>query len=95
MTTDAIAAIFNKLLASVFQPLMEAHYGERLMEAMARKDGRLAIPCNVLIAPDGKVAAREIGMEKDPTAKEDGRLSWWGSVAGQEFGAAMATGFFS
>jgi thiol-disulfide isomerase/thioredoxin len=57
----AIAQVFGVLHATVFDPLMEYRLGDELLNAMAKKDGELALPCNLLIGPNGKIAGREIG----------------------------------
>lgn len=95
VTPEGLAEIFKLLNASVFQPLIEDHFGGKLMRAMARKDGHFIVPCNVLIAPDGHVIGREIGLKENPEAEEEGRTSLWGSGAGEEFAAVMAGGFFN
>lgn len=65
MTPDTIAKLFSYLHADVFEPLAEAHFGEVLLSVMARGEGHeITVPCNVLIAPDGRVIAREIGMKQ-------------------------------
>ena len=69
MTPDNIAEIFGILNASVFEPLIENHLGDRLMRALAKTSDGFAVPCNVLVAPSGKVVAREIGKKtKDDLA---------------------------
>jgi hypothetical protein len=73
---------------------------------MARNtDRRVEIPCNLIVAPDGRVIGREFGLEEAEgvTAKtkhqliaqaEAGNiLSLWGKKEGDEFAAAMANGF--
>lgn len=57
----AIAQVFGVLHATVFDPLMEYRFGDELLNALAKKDGELALPCNVLIGPNGKIVGREIG----------------------------------
>jgi hypothetical protein len=50
--------------ASVFEPLIENRFGKKLMLQMARRKGReIEIPCNLLMASDGRVIAREFGMK--------------------------------
>ncbi|HEY4943491.1 MAG TPA: TlpA disulfide reductase family protein [Rhizomicrobium sp.] len=107
LTPELIGEILNFLHAGVFEPLIEYNRGDKLLRAMARKGAGLAIPCNLLIAPDGHVVAREIGMKRDDDASgaasgkpgliaraEAGEsLSLWGEAAGEEFAAAMANGF--
>jgi len=67
-TPAAIAEVFGVLHAGALKPLMEKNYGDKLMRAMARTDEGYAIPCNLLIAPDGHVVAREIGRVPSPDA---------------------------
>lgn len=94
VTPEALVEIFKILNASVFQPLIEDQFGGKLASAMARKAGGFFIPCNVLIAPDGHVIGREIGLEENPAAEEERRTSRWGSADGQEFAAVISQGFF-
>jgi thiol-disulfide isomerase/thioredoxin len=64
VTPDALTQIFAALHASVFEPLIEKKFGKRLMLAMAHRNNReVEIPCNLLIAPSGRVIAREFGMK--------------------------------
>jgi len=60
-TSDRIGQIFQMLHATVFEPLMEDKYGSKLFRKMALKGGQLGLPCNILIAPNGRVVARELG----------------------------------
>ena len=65
----------------------------------------MAIPCNLLVAPDGHVVGREFGLSEASGVKADTKhqllaqaeagniLSQWGKEAGDEFAAAMANGF--
>jgi thiol-disulfide isomerase/thioredoxin len=74
VTPEALTAIFADLHASVFEPLIEFHYGKQLMMAMAHRTFReVELPCNLLIAPSGQVIAREFGLqrtdEQDAAAK--------------------------
>jgi thiol-disulfide isomerase/thioredoxin len=104
MTPPLVAKVFEFLHASALEPLLEDHLGDRLMSVMARRKGRVEIPCNLLVAPDGHVVAREFGLrsaDDGPTTRrglisraENGEsLSLWGKDAGAEFAAAMANGF--
>ena len=62
MTPAVTAQILGYLHADIFEPLVEQHFGGRLLQTMARQpQGGLSIPCNLLIAPSGKVVARETG----------------------------------
>jgi thiol-disulfide isomerase/thioredoxin len=61
LTPQTIAEIFAVLHAGDLPPVMEAEFGNRLMQAMAREGRGYAIPCNLLIAPDGTVVGREMG----------------------------------
>lgn len=74
VTPEALTAIFADLHASVFEPLIEFHFGKKVMMAMAHRTFReVELPCNLLIAPSGLVIAREFGVqrtdEQDATAK--------------------------
>jgi len=92
MTPAVTATILGYLHADIFDPLVEQHFGGRLLRTMARQpQGGLAIPCNLLIAPSGKVVAREIGkMPRDAqpevapktenvTAEDAKRIKAWQS----------------
>jgi hypothetical protein len=88
---------------------MEANYGNRLMRALASKDGHTEIPCNLLIGSDGRVVAREVGIKfiedkngQPPPGNNIDRLntalsgntqSLWGTPAGDEFATCLAGGF--
>ena len=63
VTPAVITQMFTYLHASVFEPLMENHLGNILMQSMARRNNKTIIPCNLLIAPDGHVVAREFGLQ--------------------------------
>ena len=66
ITPATIAELFTFLHASVFEPLIERHFGGKLMLAMARKGAtKIVIPCNLLIAPDGRVVGRQFGAQRD------------------------------
>jgi len=106
MTPATVAQLFSYLHADSLQPLIENHFGNRLLTVMARgKDREVEIPCNLLVAPDGHVVGREFGMKEAGGVKADTRhqmlaqaeagniLSQWGKDAGDEFAAAMANGF--
>jgi thiol-disulfide isomerase/thioredoxin len=110
VTPQVLTKLFGFLHASVFEPLVEKGFGNRLMHVMAaRYDGTIEIPCNLLIAPNGRVVAREFGVKRsaeqeaaaagkaDPIARAEAgeSLSLWGKQAGEEFAAAMAGGFLA
>jgi thiol-disulfide isomerase/thioredoxin len=65
VTPEIVGQIFDYLHANAFEPLLENNRGSRLMEALTRRSGRFEIPCNVLIAPDGRVVAREFGLKSN------------------------------
>jgi thiol-disulfide isomerase/thioredoxin len=75
VTPDALTKIFGFLHASVFEPLIESKFGNRLMMVMAATHYSTEIPCNLLIAPNGRVIAREIGIKQSDdeaaTAEQD------------------------
>ncbi|MDE2182769.1 MAG: TlpA family protein disulfide reductase [Alphaproteobacteria bacterium] len=71
MTPATLAQIFGFLHADSLQPLVEAHFGDRLFHAMARKGDEYELPCNLVIAPGGTVIAREIGLRARPHADDD------------------------
>ncbi|HEY4112453.1 MAG TPA: TlpA disulfide reductase family protein [Rhizomicrobium sp.] len=66
VSPEVLAKIFAYLHADVFEPLMEDNLGNQLMAGLARRRANeMEIPCNVLIAPDGHVVAREFGMKSN------------------------------
>lgn len=106
MTPAIVAKLFSYMHADALEPLVENHFGDRLIHTMAKKaDGKIAVPCNLLIAPDGHVVGREIGLSRasDVNAANSHQLiaqaeagniiSLWGKQAGDDFAAAMANGF--
>jgi len=80
-----------------------------LMDALAVRGVETAIPCNVLIAPSGRIVAREFGLkdgQPDDAKRADSNgpslaaraeagesLSLWGKAEGEQLAAAMANGF--
>jgi thiol-disulfide isomerase/thioredoxin len=110
MTPAAIAALFGVLHADNLAPTAEHKFGGKLAQAMARKGGTFAIPCNLVIAPGGRVVAREIGLETnghdvatDPNdryiraerAAAGETQSLWGGPEGDAFVKALAGGFLA
>ena len=106
LTPVTIAQLFAYLHADVFEPLIENRFGGALMTVMARDtDRQVKIPCNLIIAPDGRVIGREFGLEEAEgvtattkhqliaQAEAGNILSLWGKKEGDEFAAAMANGF--
>lgn len=93
MTPKIIAELFEKMDASVFQPLMEANLGGILTKTMGRWGESFGLPCNLLIRADGRVIGRETGMMSAADARAAGWESIWGGKDGQEFTAAIANGF--
>jgi thiol-disulfide isomerase/thioredoxin len=104
MTPDVIKQLFQALRADVFEPLMEYRLGSKLVNVMARRGRGIQLPCNLLVAPDGRVAGRVFGLQSEEYGGGEGRelirraeagqvLSYWGQPAGDEFAAAMANGF--
>ena len=108
MTPDAIANLFKALHADIFAPMVERRFGNALVWKMARRGSEMMLPCNLLIGPNGKVVAREIGLESngadvapDPhdhysraeKAAAGQTQSLWGTADGDGFATAMATGF--
>jgi thiol-disulfide isomerase/thioredoxin len=109
-TPELLGGVLKLANAGIFEPLIEDHLGDRLMQHMARQHGGVALPCNLLIAPDGHVVAREIGrMTSDEETKDPAHSyrevldrtqtgaiqSLWGDAAGDEFAKAMANGFLA
>jgi thiol-disulfide isomerase/thioredoxin len=110
VTPQLLAGLMHALHGDVFEPLIENNLGDRLMRKMARHaGGSAALPCNLIIAPNGRVVAREIGRignsdDTDPakTQKEvysridaDAVQSRWGQADGDAFAAALANGFLA
>lgn len=69
-TPDAIHQLLGILHADAFTPLMEANFGNKLLMRMGREGGEVALPCNLLIAPDGHVVGRETGRLTPDDASE-------------------------
>jgi thiol-disulfide isomerase/thioredoxin len=66
MSPTTVAQLFQYLHADTFEPLIEVALGAKLMNGMAQRyHGRIEIPCNLLIAPDGHVVGREFGVKRD------------------------------
>jgi thiol-disulfide isomerase/thioredoxin len=109
MTPDVIARMFGLLHADVFEPLIEYRLGAKLLEVMARRGRTVTLPCNLVIAPNGRVAGREFGLkgnENTPSgpgsrgellsrAQAGDSLSLWGKHEGEEFATALANGFLA
>jgi len=111
LTSTNLADVLVFLHAGIFEPLMEKNYRDTLMKAMARKGGGVEIPCNLLVAPDGRVIGREIGAKRSDDeqamvasdnksqlikrAEAGETLSLWGKEEGEQFAAAMANGFLA
>jgi thiol-disulfide isomerase/thioredoxin len=109
-TPELLSAIFRSMHCEVFEPLIENHLGSRLMQSMAQiKQNQTALPCNLLLAPDGHVVAREMGRianSDDATPAKtyaetlarvdaDAVQSRWGQADGDQFAKAMAEGFLT
>lgn len=112
LTPQIIAKLFGFLHAEALAPLMEQDLTSHLLDNLAvRGIGETELPCNVLIAPSGRIVAREFGLKNgqsdgnksaDPNAPslaaraESGEsLSLWGKIEGEQFASAMANGFLS
>jgi thiol-disulfide isomerase/thioredoxin len=106
MPPEMVAKLFAYLHADALEPLVEGRYGETLLSALGRGESHeIVVPCNVLVAPDGRVVGREIGMKQADDFDADSKhemlaqaeagkvLSEWGKPAGAEFAQAMANGF--
>jgi thiol-disulfide isomerase/thioredoxin len=108
-TPETLAKILGMMKCDVFEPLIENNLGNRLIRTMARRRGGSAIPCNLLITPEFKVVAREIGgfgnAEDENPAKTYAEAlnrtatgavqSAWGLKDGEDFAKAMAEGFLA
>lgn len=109
ITPQVIGKLFGILHADGLAPLVEDGLTDHLLKALAVRGAEFMLPCNVLIAPSGRVVAREFGLKNgqpdehkpvDPNAPtlaaraEAGKsLSLWGKAEGEQFAAAMAGGF--
>ena len=109
-TPEILGAILKDMRAGVFEPLIENHLGDRLMDRMAKISSReTALPCNLLIAPNGHIVAREIGRLENSDDANPAKTwsevvnrtgtgavqSRWGQADGAAFAAAMADGFLA
>lgn len=108
MTPAATQTLFKALRAEIFPPMIEHRFGRLLVQTLARMGRGMSLPCNVLIAPDGRVVAREMGLQSNGhTVETDGgdkyaraqraaageTQSLWGTPVGDEFVSALAGGF--
>lgn len=109
ITPEVIAKLFGFLHADALAPLMEDGLTSHLMDALAVRGVETVIPCNVLIAPSGRIVAREFGLKNGQSddnvpagpnapslaarAEAGESLSLWGKTEGEQFAAAMAGGF--
>jgi thiol-disulfide isomerase/thioredoxin len=109
-TPEILGTILKDMRAGVFQPLIENHLGNKLSERMAKISSRqTALPCNLLIGPNGRVVAREIGRLENSDDANPAKTwkdvvnrtgtgavqSRWGQADGDAFAAAMANGFLA
>ena len=107
---ELLAMLLRAAHAEVFEPLIENNRGKRRGEVMAkRRGGSWALPCNLIIAPDGRVVGREIGRidnsDDDNPAKTNKEIlsridanavqSRWGQKEGEDFVKAMIDGFLA
>ena len=68
LTPDLINNLFDILHARALKPVVEKNFTGKLAAAMGRQGNSWALPCNLLIAPDGTVVAREVGKIAAPDA---------------------------
>ena len=68
LTPDLINNLFDILHARALRPVAEKNFGSKLAIAMGRDGNGWALPCNLLIAPDGTVVGREMGKIAAPDA---------------------------
>ena len=108
-TPEILGQVLAMSHAGVFEPLIEENLGGRLLKMAQRAGGSSALPCNLLLAPDGRVVAREIGRvandeDAEPAKSYKDTLlragngavqSRWGQADGEAFAAAMADGFLA
>jgi thiol-disulfide isomerase/thioredoxin len=66
LTPRLIAQLFGFLHADIFEPLMENNWASDLLEAMGGHGWMVALPCHILVAPDGHVVGRQIGVAPTP-----------------------------
>lgn len=91
LTTPTLAQLFKILHAEVFEPLIEVEWSYRLIEEVAGTGWNNWLPCKLIIAPDGTVVARQIGMPAH--AKEgEGRERRLERGEGQELVTAAEAG---
>ncbi len=108
ITPELLGQVLSVMHCEMFEPLLENNRGDRLARTMGRRGSTYALPCNLLIAPDGHVVGREMGaianpeMEpaksyKETLARVDQNAvqSRWGQADGEEFAKAMADGFLA
>jgi thiol-disulfide isomerase/thioredoxin len=108
MTPKATAMLLGLLKATVFTPTVERRFGGQLAMRAGAHGNTFALPCNLLIAPSGKVVARETGLKsngveiavdpKNHYARADRAAagetqSLWGMPDGDAFVKALTAGF--
>jgi thiol-disulfide isomerase/thioredoxin len=89
LTTPIIAKLFANLHAEVFEPLVEVDWGTRLLDETAGGGFKISLPCHVLVAPDGQVVARQLGMPTGLGDRGERRLE---RTEGQEYVANAEAG---
>jgi thiol-disulfide isomerase/thioredoxin len=90
-TNDVLTEMFSLMHASVFEPLQESMHGSSLARTMGRRGTGYALPCNLLIGPDGRAVAREIGMEpKNKPAGDDTHSSKPGNYRAETLNKVQA-----
>ena len=68
LSPDLINNLFDILHARALKPVVEKNFTSKLAMAMGRDGNGWALPCNLLIAPDGSVVGREMGRISAPDA---------------------------
>lgn len=61
LTPHDILQLFAVLHCEALPAVAESRLGSRLLRTMGRQGDSYALPCNLLIAPDGRVVGREMG----------------------------------
>jgi thiol-disulfide isomerase/thioredoxin len=65
-----IGRVLAVLHAEALPPVMEKDFGAKLIRTMGRSGRSYSLPCNLIIAPDGTVVAREMGRITASDASE-------------------------
>ena len=98
-----VARLLAKLGAEVFDPVVEPDGRDRLLKGLTfggLADGRLTLPCNLLVDSRGRIRARQFGamttrtglLRRTRGGSEAATQSLWASPEGEAFVEALSFG---